>query len=711
MPQINNVQIHSFSSEDPNFPAKNLAQSYVTKRWKCEKPGEKSAYVVLKLDQPYKISSIDIGNEFSGVVQILVANSLQNPPNFQELVFATSLMTMIDARNEKNPNRLRMFDKECFIPSVADQKWDLVKFVCTQPFNPRRQYGLSFVNIHTNEEVKPSFDSSLIKPTLSTPKLSTSLSVPKPSSSSKPVKKIGKFAFRTSSSDEESESTSPFAKWKSKKSDAADSQSQSTASDTKAEIKQQLKEKLDSEKKRKRIDLDDSDDEIKRPKKVDRNRAKGLLYESDDDAPNEKLQKKIDKDKEKREKEKHVSKYANLNVSAALSPSTSSKKFSSFIDDPEKTVLSSPSNRIKHYDAEEETKKQTKTTTPGSSSSKSPAKIKQTKEIQFKPFAKLLSGVTFVLSGYQNPERGDIRQKALDMGARYKADWDRDCTHLVCAYSNTPKYNQVKGKGKIISKNWIENCYKEKKRLPWRRFAVDSSARNESESEEEILCESLRPSVSSSGVEVNAHSDSSRDVEDDAGGDSDDDMLVVDKRRDANKQSAPNDRKSGNHSPLKSKAPVIVDSDSDGDMNVVYKTKKDENDNKSEPKKADEGIKEKEHNNSDAAENQMQDDYPDDDSVSSIDITTVECQAFKDKKFYLNEDLSATDKILLADLIKQMLGVVTKNPLKANYIITKSGKSLPRNALVGEVVKDVWVRECFDLQAFIPTLRYKLPSR
>ncbi len=39
--------------------------------------------------------------------------------------------------------------------------------------------------------------------------------------------------------------------------------------------------------------------------------------------------------------------------------------------------------------------------------------------------------VVFSLSGYQNPERGKIRDKALEMGATYKPDWGRSCTYLM----------------------------------------------------------------------------------------------------------------------------------------------------------------------------------------------------------------------------------------------------------------------------------------
>ena len=41
------------------------------------------------------------------------------------------------------------------------------------------------------------------------------------------------------------------------------------------------------------------------------------------------------------------------------------------------------------------------------------------------------SGVVFVLSGFKNPYRGELREKAMEMGAKYEADWNDSCTHLV----------------------------------------------------------------------------------------------------------------------------------------------------------------------------------------------------------------------------------------------------------------------------------------
>ena len=104
-----------------------------------------------------------------------------------------------------------------------------------------------------------------------------------------------------------------------------------------------------------------------------------------------------------------------------------------------------------------------------------------------KKFNEFLKGVHFAISGFQNPLRGEIRQKALDMGARYYGDWNSSCTHLVCAFTNTPKFNQVKGKGKIVKKEWIELCHSHRRRFPWRRFCLDMDDQNKDESEEEIL--------------------------------------------------------------------------------------------------------------------------------------------------------------------------------------------------------------------------------
>lgn len=88
-------------------------------------------------------------------------------------------------------------------------------------------------------------------------------------------------------------------------------------------------------------------------------------------------------------------------------------------------------------------------------------------------FSKLLEGVVFVLSGFVNPERSTLRSQALEMGAEYRADWTSDCTLLVCAFPNTPKFRQVESDcGTIVSKEWISECYNQKRLVDIERFLM-----------------------------------------------------------------------------------------------------------------------------------------------------------------------------------------------------------------------------------------------
>lgn len=66
-----------------------------------------------------------------------------------------------------------------------------------------------------------------------------------------------------------------------------------------------------------------------------------------------------------------------------------------------------------------------------------------------------------------------------------------------CAFRNSPKYKQVKakGRGKIVSPSWVEKCYELKKYLPWRRYALDPAQLNEPESDEELVDELLKPKL------------------------------------------------------------------------------------------------------------------------------------------------------------------------------------------------------------------------
>uniref|UniRef100_A0A1B0CD96 Putative dna repair protein xrcc1 isoform x2 n=1 Tax=Lutzomyia longipalpis TaxID=7200 RepID=A0A1B0CD96_LUTLO len=153
---------------------------------------------------------------------------------------------------------------------------------------------------------------------------------------------------------------------------------------------------------------------------------------------------------------------------------------------------------------------------------------KPEKRISYQPFSKLLNGVIFTISGIENPEREDLRKKASAMGARYRPVWSSSCTHLICAFKNTPKYHQVKGSGKIVQKDWILDCYSERIRFPWRHYALDRSERNESDSEDEVHDEARRPPDQAQGS-------SSRNRIVDSGSDTEDEIQKILAEKDAEK--------------------------------------------------------------------------------------------------------------------------------------------------------------------------------
>lgn len=60
-----------------------------------------------------------------------------------------------------------------------------------------------------------------------------------------------------------------------------------------------------------------------------------------------------------------------------------------------------------------------------------PKQMRKKKYPKRMPYDKIMLDVTFVLSGYENPRRSQLRDKALEMGATYKPNWCRTCTHLM----------------------------------------------------------------------------------------------------------------------------------------------------------------------------------------------------------------------------------------------------------------------------------------
>ncbi|XP_067012024.2 DNA repair protein XRCC1 isoform X2 [Anabrus simplex] len=363
-------------------------------------------------------------------------------------------MTPIEAKNGTNKNRVRMFSKDHLCKPVVDEKWDRVKVVCRQPFNRYQQYGLCFITFHSSEGH-----------TLGRFEL-------KDEDDTGSYKAGFLFARRK----DQSQNEEPL-----KGAAAIRAASRPEALSQKAEPKKnKVLEELEQKRNTHSPQAHSSVDKPKKPKTVDTPKRK----------------------------------------------SPSPQRPSSLEDKPKKPkTVNTPSPQVKMKNKPFTIKIVKKGTTgddhnmkngvkrPSSSDRNSGKKVKVVK-----PFNKLLEGVVFVISGYQNPERSNVRSMALEMGAKYKPDWDNSCTHLVCAFMNTPKYQQVNGKGRIVRKEWIEQCHARRARLPWRRHALDKKEQNKPESEDEILEEVPQspvhlPVETGSEPEMGSGSDTEEEIE------------------------------------------------------------------------------------------------------------------------------------------------------------------------------------------------------
>ncbi|KAL3856427.1 hypothetical protein ACJMK2_011189 [Sinanodonta woodiana] len=405
MPEIKIQHVISCSSEDKSFPADNLLKPEGAYKWKCATPGEKHASVILQLEKSSQISFIHIGNEGSAFVEVLVGKSTATEKDFQVLLVTSTFMSPLDSRNGTNRNAVRMFGPDQLCKETANDKWDSIKVVCTQPFNKTSTYGLSFIKFMSPSD---------------------------PKEKGEPVqKKLGFFVVKGNGDADDITTGSLFAGRG--KAEMAVEPAKPITGAAAARTASRLAEE------KKSASTPSTSRTVETKPSPTKNREKRKHELSDDE------------EQEERKKEKNI-----------CTPKPALRKQS--------TSLSSSASSTKDEGHTPQLKK---------------SKSEPIKASPAKNFGELMKKVVFVLSGFQNPFRGELRDKALEMGALYKPDWGKGCTHLVCAFTNTPKYNQVRRKGKIVKKEWILECYKQKKLLPWRKYRLGDAASPPGSSEEE----------------------------------------------------------------------------------------------------------------------------------------------------------------------------------------------------------------------------------
>ena len=413
-----------------------------------------------------------------------------------------------------------MFGADKLSASIAKEKWDLVRLVATQPFNKHVRYGVAFLTV-SGRSASGVVPAKAAAPTLGAFRLKEE----------KEEIKVGSYFSRMKEGGPSGSSYSPAAALRSETTLAELEVKRARREEEKRKLISPVKEAV--VKRRKMVDHSDTlprrdslpgesqgnqeDEELKESR-----RSMFKTFEPKPDKDNKsrdkerKLSKVSDVRKEEKEKEKNLTERVKMfkdknegkkaeNSVPSHNKENSSERKPSKISDVRKEEKEKEKNlteRVKMFKDKKEGKRTDDFVPNIKDENGSTPKQDQTKfiptelvikkpdpkkhAVKYEPFRNLFKGVVFALSGFQNPLRGELRAKALDMGARYEADWSTKCTHLVCAFTNTPKFQQVKAAGgKIVKREWVEESHGGRKGLPWRRFCLDRGDKGE-ESEGEV---------------------------------------------------------------------------------------------------------------------------------------------------------------------------------------------------------------------------------
>ncbi|KAF2351561.1 DNA ligase 3 BRCT domain [Trinorchestia longiramus] len=433
MPLLKFSCILSFSSEDPNHPADNLLSLHTFRKWRiaqseCGKP----ASVTLKLDKLATITSLDIGNDGSAFVEALVA---RDDEDFQVLLPTSSFMSPVESRNGTDSNRVRMFTSRHLNKNVAAQKWTRVKLVCSQPFNKHSPFGLTFVALTSDSQQASQKDNESSSAIAGLP---LEDSIHDDATSQQPSISVGAFFAKRRKLDNHQNEMEQSSKNSQRSGCVSTEVAKSSEADVSAAQGYGLGRKTEGGRQHTGNRAAHARPTGRPASPAPSAASAALTSSSSGNKPHAR-----DQAARTRPTGKPV-----LSSSSPASPAVTSLSGTSKASDSIGKQLvcrskASPAGEV------------------ASSSSKSQAR------------SSLLRGVIYTMSGYQNPQRSLLRDKMTAMGASYRPDWTDDCTHLICAFSNTPKFRAVQGKGRIVNHRWIEECYLFRKKMPWKKYALE----------------------------------------------------------------------------------------------------------------------------------------------------------------------------------------------------------------------------------------------
>uniref|UniRef100_A0A2P2I6X7 DNA repair protein XRCC1 n=1 Tax=Hirondellea gigas TaxID=1518452 RepID=A0A2P2I6X7_9CRUS len=486
MPRIKFSEVLSFSSEDPSHPADNLLNNQAFRKWKIASSDVgKQASVTLKLEKLTTLRSIDIGNDGCAFVEVLVS---RDDDKYEVLLATSSFMSPVESRSQTDTSRVRMFDASKLVKTTLQQRWARIKIVCTQPFNKQLQFGLAFVTLNAPDAQETE-------------------------DKSQPLLTIGGLTVREEEDEDDDQFSagSLFAKRKSVTAAAAPltgaagiraASVAAAAGDPIPGAKRKLDDTGFYQLKKKNYNSEQTASSSSSSASKTNNSTDGTQsnnkQRNKNSSDKSKIIKKLDMDRDN-----NSSNNKNIN------------------NNRRNVDITTPTQRRNHAGNKGTNTGDSKDASTNSSKNTTDNNIKESVAgptassggstgRRFTPFSSLFSGVVYSLSGYQNPRRSQLRDKMTAMGATYSADWTKTCTHLICAFTDTPKYKTVRGKGKIVAHPWIEDSHTFKKRMPWKRYRLDKDESSD-ESEEEMWAEELRPKVPSTSTSAASLPPSSSD--------------------------------------------------------------------------------------------------------------------------------------------------------------------------------------------------------
>uniref|UniRef100_A0A671NAI2 Zgc:110224 n=1 Tax=Sinocyclocheilus anshuiensis TaxID=1608454 RepID=A0A671NAI2_9TELE len=147
--------IVSFTSQDIKNGVNDLCEDSNSSRpWLCSVQDRSGVLrVELQMERASAVGFIDIGTCGSAFIQVDVGRSSWSSDHpYVTLLPTATLMSPVDSKQGIGRQNVRMFKKVDFLPQAAEESWNRLRVTCTQPFNKRSQFGLSFLRIRTMED-------------------------------------------------------------------------------------------------------------------------------------------------------------------------------------------------------------------------------------------------------------------------------------------------------------------------------------------------------------------------------------------------------------------------------------------------------------------------------------------------------------------------------------------------------------------------------